>query len=131
MPSRNGIMELTNEDKHANYMTLMRAIRQSTDRTDIDQWWKDEHKLFILKIRKHFPDFNYITILETTPEKKEALEENRRRCEVLIQNLEQSIQSTDNFDLVVYNIFAINLEPIVRQHIPEDDLVALMGKMTM
>jgi hypothetical protein len=48
-----------------------------------------------------------------------------------MQNLEKSIRETDNFDLVVYRLFALNLEPIVRQHIPEDDLSALMGKMTM
>ena len=35
-------MELSAEDKHANYMTLMRAIWNSTDRTDIDKWWKDD-----------------------------------------------------------------------------------------
>jgi hypothetical protein len=124
-------MELSVEDKHANYMTLMRAIWHSTDRKDIDKWWKDEHKEFIMDMRKHFPDFNCVLILETTPEKTAELEENRRRCEVLMQNLEKSIQATDNFDLVVYRLFALNLEPIVRQHIPEDDLSALMGKMTM
>jgi hypothetical protein len=124
-------MELSVEDKHANYMTLMRAIWHSTDRKDIDKWWKDEHKEFIMDMRKHFPDFNCVLILETTPEKTAELEENRRRCEVLMQNLEKSIRETDNFDLVVYRLFALNLEPIVRQHIPEDDLSALMGKMTM
>ena len=124
-------MELSVEDKHANYMTLMRAMWHSTDRKDIDKWWKDEHKEFIMDMRKHFPDFNHVLILETTPEKTAELEENRRRCEVLMQNLEKSIQATDNFDLVVYRLFALNLEPIVRQHIPEDDLSALMGKMTM
>jgi hypothetical protein len=124
-------MELSVEDKHANYMTLMRAIWHSTDRKDIDKWWKDEHKEFIMDMRKHFPDFNCVLILETTPERTAELEENRRRCEVLMQNLEKSIRETDNFDLVVYRLFALNLEPIVRQHIPEDDLSALMGKMTM
>jgi hypothetical protein len=124
-------MELSVEDKHANYMTLMRAIWHSTDRTDIDKWWKDEHKVFIMDMRKHFPDFNCVLISETTPEKTAELEENRRRCEVLMQNLEKSIQETDNFDLVVYRLFALNLEPIVRQHIPDDDLAALMGKMSM
>jgi len=124
-------MELSVEDKHANYMTLMRAIWHSTDRKDIDKWWKDEHKEFIMDMRKHFPDFNHVLILETTPEKTAELEENRRRCEVLMQNLEKSIRETDNFDLIVYRLFALNLEPIVRQHIPEDDLSALMGKMTM
>jgi hypothetical protein len=124
-------MELSVENKHANYMTLMRAIWHSTDRKDIDKWWKDEHKEFIMDMRKHFPDFNCVLILETTPEKTAELEENRRRCEVLMQNLEKSIRETDNFDLVVYRLFALNLEPIVRQHIPEDDLSALMGKMTM
>jgi len=129
--SSNGIMELSVEDKHANYMTLMRAIWHSTDRTDIDKWWKDEHKEFIMDMRKHFPDFNCVLIVETTPERTEELEENRRRCEVLMQNLEKSIQATDNFDLVVYRLFALNLEPIVRQHIPEDEVTALMGKMSM
>lgn len=124
-------MELSAEDKHANYMTLMRAIWHSTDRKDIDKWWKDEHKEFIMDIRKHFPDFNYVLILETTPERTAELEENRRRCEVLMQNLEKSIRETDNFDLVVYRLFALNLEPIVRQHIPEDEVTALMGKMSM
>jgi len=124
-------MELSVEDKHANYMTLMRAIWHSTDRKDIDKWWKDEHKEFIMDMRKHFPDFNCVLILETTPEKTAELEENRRRCEVLMQNLEKSIRETDNFDLVVYRIFALNLEPIVRQHIPEDEVTALMGKMSM
>jgi hypothetical protein len=124
-------MELSVEDKHANYMTLMRAIWHSTDRTDIDKWWKDEHKEFIMDMRKHFPDFNCVLIVETTPERTAELEENRRRCEVLMQNLEKSIQATDNFDLVVYRLFALNLEPIVRQHIPEDEVTALMGKMTM
>lgn len=124
-------MELSVEDKHANYMTLMRAIWHSTDRTDIDKWWKDEHKEFIMDMRKHFPDFNCVLIVETTPERTEELEENRRRCEVLMQNLEKSIQATDNFDLVVYRLFALNLEPIVRQHIPEDEVTALMGKMSM
>ena len=124
-------MELSVEDKHANYMTLMRAIWHSTDRKDIDKWWKDEHKEFIMDMRKHFPDFNHVLILETTPEKTAELEENRRRCEVLMQNLEKSIQETDNFDLVVYRLFALNLEPIVRQHIPEDEITSLMGKMTM
>jgi hypothetical protein len=124
-------MELSVEDKHANYMTLMRAIWHSSDRKDIDKWWKDEHKDFIMDMRKHFPDFNCVLILETTPERTAELEENRRRCEVLMQNLEKSIRETDNFDLVVYRLFALNLEPIVRQHIPEDDLTALMGKMSM
>jgi hypothetical protein len=124
-------MELSVEDKHANYMTLMRAIWHSTDRTDIDKWWKDEHKEFIMDMRKHFPDFNHVLILETTPEKTAELEENRRRCEVLMQNLEKSIQASDNFDLVVYRLFALNLEPIVRQHIPEDEITSLMGKMSM
>ena len=124
-------MELSVENKHANYMTLMRAIWHSTDRKDIDKWWKDEHKEFIMDMRKHFPDFNHVLIVETTPEKTAELEENRRRCEVLMQNLEKSIQATDNFDLVVYRLFALNLEPIVRQHIPEDEVTALMGKMTM
>ena len=124
-------MELSVEDKHANYMTLMRAIWHSSDRKDIDKWWKDEHKEFIMDMRKHFPDFNHVLILETTPERKAELEENLRRCEVLMQNLEKSIRETDNFDLVVYRLFALNLEPIVRQHIPEDEVTALMGKMSM
>lgn len=124
-------MELSVEDKHANYMTLMRAIWHSTDRTDIDKWWKDEHSEFIMDMRKHFPDFNCIVIVDTTPEKTAELEENRRRCEVLMQNLEKSIQTTYNFDLVVYRLFALNLEPLVRQYIPEDDLSALMEKMQM
>ena len=122
-------MEITDIQKHANYLMLMRVLIDVGDRTDIDQWWKEEHRNFILNIRKHFEDFNCITVMVDDDEQIQALEENKRRAEILMRNLESSIRANGTFDLQVYRLFAENVEPLVRQYIPKDELDEISEKL--
>ena len=122
-------MELTDVQKHANYLKLMRVLIDVGDRTHIDQWWKDEHREFILDIRKHFEDFNCILVIAQDDEQRTALEENKRRAEILMRNLESSICANGTFDLQVYRLFAENVEPLVRQYIPNDELAEISEKL--
>ena len=122
-------MEITDIQKHANYLMLMRVLIDVGDRTDIDQWWKEEHRNFILNIRKHFEDFNCITVMVDDDEQIKALEENKRRAEILMRNLESSIRANGTFDLQVYRLFAENVEPLVRQYIPKDELDEISEKL--
>ena len=122
-------MELTNVQKHANYLMLMRVLIDVGDRTDIDQWWKEEHRNFIMDIRKHFEDFNCITVIVDDEEQRMALEENKRRAEILMCHLEKSIRANGTFDLQVYRLFAENVEPLVRQYIPKDELDEISEKL--
>ena len=115
-------MELTDVQKHANYLKLMRVLIDVGDRTHIDQWWKDEHREFIMNIRKHFEDFNCVLVIAQDDEQRTALEENKRRAEILMRNLENSIRVNGTFDILVYRLFAENVEPLVRQYIPKDEL---------
>ena len=115
-------MELTDVQKHANYLQLMRVLIDVGDRTHIDQWWKDEHREFIMNIRKHFEDFNCVLVIAQDDEQRTALEENKRRAEILMRNLENSIRVNGTFDIQVYRLFAENVEPLVRQYIPKDEL---------
>uniref|UniRef100_A0A6C0KEI2 Uncharacterized protein n=1 Tax=viral metagenome TaxID=1070528 RepID=A0A6C0KEI2_9ZZZZ len=115
-------MELTDVQKHANYLKLMRVLIDVGDRTHIDQWWKDEHREFIMNIRKHFEDFNCVLVIAQDDEQRTALEENKRRAEILMRNLENSIRVNGTFDIQVYRLFAENVEPLVRQYIPKDEL---------
>ena len=108
---------------------LMRVLIDVGDRTDIDQWWKEEHRNFILNIRKHFEDFNCITVMVDDDEQIQALEENKRRAEILMRNLESSIRANGTFDLQVYRLFAENVEPLVRQYIPKDELDEISEKL--
>ena len=122
-------MELTDLQKHANYLKLMRVLIDVGDRTNIDQWWKDEHREFILAIRKHFEDFKCILVIVHDDEQRIALEENKRRAEILMRNLENSIRANGTFDLQVYRLFAENVEPLVRQYIPKDELAEISEKL--
>lgn len=120
--------ELSPSEKNANYLMLMHAIKDTEGRTDMPIQWKDEHKAWLLKCRSWFPDFNCIMVIEEDPDIVEQLEENRRRCEVLMRNLETSIKKIDKFDVVVYRLFAQNLEPLVKQHMDKPDIDKIMSQ---
>jgi len=129
----NGTMELdmdetlSDQDKYGNYRMLMDALSEKNPSPE----WIEKHRDFIIRTREFFASFNHILILSDNPAVITELRENGRRCELLIQNLVHSISTTGTYDLVVYRLFAQNIEPLVRQYIPENDLCSLMGKMTM
>ena len=118
---------LSDKDKHANYKMLMDALYEKNPTAE----WIAKHGDFIIRTRAFFSSFNHILIIPTDPAEVAALMENGRRCEVLLQNLINSIETTGTYDLVVYRLFAQNLEPLVRQYVPEDDLAEILGKMKM
>jgi len=118
---------LSEKDKHANYKMLMQALSEKNPTPE----WIAKHGDFIIRAREFFLNFNNVLIVATDPALIAELRENGRRCELLIQNLIDSIRTTGTYDLVVYRLFAQNLEPLVRQYVPEDDLAELIGKMQM
>jgi hypothetical protein len=118
---------LSEQDKHANYKMLMDALCEKNPTSE----WISKHRGFIIRTRAFFSSFNHILIVSTDPAEVEQLRENGRRCEVLLQSLMGTIISTGTYDLVVYRLFAQNLEPLVRQYVPEDDLAEILGKMKM
>lgn len=118
---------LSDQDKHQNYKMLMDALTEKNPTPE----WIAKHCNFIIRAREFFTSFNRVLIISEDPVVIAELTENGRRCELLIQNLIQSIISTGTYDLVVYRLFAQNLEPLVRQYDPEDDLADILGKMKM
>ena len=118
---------LSEEDKHANYKMLIDALSEKNPTPE----WIENHGNFIVSAREFFKSFNHVFIVSEDPIVIARLKENGRRCEILIQNLISSISTTGTYDLTVYRLFAENLEPLVRQYVPEDDLAELLGKMQM
>jgi len=129
----NGTMELdmdetlSEQEKYANYIMLMEVLSDTHPTPE----WISKHRDFIIRTREFFPSFNHILIISDDDCVIAELRENGRRCEVLLQNLVDSIRTTGTYDLVVYRLFAQNLEPLVRQYVHEDDLAELLGKMQM
>ena len=118
---------LSEKDKYANYKMLMDALSEKNPTAE----WMAKHGDFIIRAREFFVNFNNVLIVATDPDAIAELRENGRRCEVLLQNLIDSIRTTGTYDLVVYRLFAQNLEPLVRQYVHEDDLAEILGKMKM
>ena len=118
---------LSEQDKHKNYKMLMDALCEKNPTAE----WIAKHRDFIIRTREFFTSFNNVLIVSTDPAEVADLLENGRRCEVLLQSLINSIITTGTYDLVVYRLFAQNLEPLVRQYVPEDDLAEILGKMKM
>ena len=118
---------LSEQEKYANYKMLMEVLSDTHPTPE----WISKHRDFIIDMRKFFPSFCYIRVMSDDKDIIAELSENSRRCEVLMQNLIESISLTGTYDLVVYRLFAQNLEPLVRQHIPDEDLAELLGKMQM
>jgi len=118
---------LSEKDKYANYKMLIDALSEKNP-TPI---WIAKHGDFIIRTREFFVNFNNVLIVSTDPDTIAELRENCRRCELLIQNLIDSIRTIGTYDLVVYRLFSQNLEPLVRQYVPEDEITSLMGKMSM
>lgn len=118
-------MQYTDEQKYHNYLMLMHAKRAT--REEMNEQWMEMHAKNILMIRAHFEDMNCIIV----PDDRDDLKENRRRTEILLQNLEQSINATGKFDVIVYRLFVENLEPIIRLVIPEEDLDHMFENMNL
>jgi hypothetical protein len=118
---------LSEQEKHKNYKMLMEALSEKNPTTE----WIAKHGDFIIRTRAFFSSFNHVLIIATDPAEVEKLRENCRRCEVLLQNLINSIITAGTYDLVVYRLFAQNLEPLVRQYVSDDDLAEILGKMQM
>jgi hypothetical protein len=55
--------------------------------------------------------------------------EDARQAEVLLKNLEQSINARGTFDAVVYRLMCLKLEYFTKKAIPEDDLSDIFASM--
>jgi DNA-binding SARP family transcriptional activator len=115
---------LSAEEKHSNYKMLLKALRDTEDISNITKHWMKEHMEFIVRIRGCFEDFQRLAQAVTEAEKEDA-----RQAEVLMKNLEHSINAHDTFDITVYRLMCIKLEYFVRKFVPEEDLADIFASM--
>ena len=112
------------EEKHQNYKMLLKALRDTEDTSNITKEWMEEHMNFIVRIRGCFDDFQRLSQAVTETEKEDA-----RQAEILMKNLEQSINARGTFDLVIYRLMCLKLEYFVRKFVPDEDLADIFASM--
>lgn len=117
---------LSAEEKHSNYKMLLKALRDTEDKSNITKEWMQEHMDFIVRIRGCFDDFQRLSQAVTDTELEDA-----RQAEVLMSNLEQSINARGTFDVTVYRLMCIKLEYFVRKVVPEEDLADIFASMEL
>lgn len=115
---------LSADEKHQNYKMLLKALRDTEDTSNITKEWMDEHMEFIVRMRGYFVDFQGLVQANTELEKDDA-----RQAEVLMKNLEESINARNTFDVVVYRLMCIKVEYFVRKFIPSDDIADIFASL--
>lgn len=115
---------LSAEEKYQNYKMLLKALRDTEDTSNITKEWMQEHMDFIVRIRGYFVDFQGLVQAVTETEKEDA-----RQAEVLMKNLEESINARNTFDVVIYRLMCIKLEYFVRKFVPSEDLADIFASL--
>jgi hypothetical protein len=112
---------------HENYLRLLQTIETIEGGARLTEDWYEEHKEHIEKYRDVFPNFHKVNEdIEADEFRKKANE-----GEILLSNLVNEIQLRKTFNVRIYLALNKKLKELCEFIWGEDELLNMLGRMSM
>ena len=119
--------ELTEQEKHQNFLTILRTTQYLDDGGRITEDWMEDHKRLILQYREWINDYTDVNEEITEPSFRKCC----RETETLLSHLCHSIWSQKTFDVKIYHIFMRHMKQIIETVNTDDEMADLLSMMKM
>lgn len=112
---------------YENYCRLHRTVTFLKNRGEVTEEWMIEHREYILRYRKEFPDFSQVH-LEVDDE---HFRENAQETEEILASLVDCIRNTGFFNVLHYLMLNEHIIAICDHIFTQDELDLCMSKLSI
>lgn len=114
-------------DPYENYCRLERTVKFLQNDGRVTEEWMEEHRRYIMKYHEMFPNFSQTNVEIKDP----TFRTTAQACEVLLNNLVQSIRTTRFFNVKFYLMLNQHMIKLCQFIFTEDELEFCMSKLSI